>query len=97
MRRKSPRCLQPAEQPIEPRVIPIGVSALGRLAPHGEVIKVAPVSGADGGRVDRLLVDVGDWVKPGRSWPFSTLIAAARPRCSRHRRRSASPGPSWRR
>ena len=39
---------------------------LGRLAPHGEVIKVAPVSGADGGRVDRLLVDVGDWVKAGQ-------------------------------
>ena len=34
--------LRPTEQPIEPRAIPIGVSALGRLAPHGEVIKVAP-------------------------------------------------------
>jgi HlyD family secretion protein len=58
--------MRPAEQPIEPRAIPIGVSALGRLAPHGEVIKVAPVSGADGGRVDRLLVDVGKWVQAGQ-------------------------------
>jgi HlyD family secretion protein len=30
------------------------------------VIKVAPVSGADGGRVDQLLVDVGKWVKAGQ-------------------------------
>jgi HlyD family secretion protein len=52
-------------QPIEARALPIGVSALGRLSPQGEVIKVAPVSGADGGRVDRLLVDVGQWVKAG--------------------------------
>jgi HlyD family secretion protein len=58
--------LRPAEQPIEPRAIPIGVSALGRLAPQGEVIKVATVSGADGGRVDRLLVDVGNWVQAGQ-------------------------------
>jgi HlyD family secretion protein len=58
--------LKPAEKPIAPRAIPIGVSALGRLAPHGEVIKVAPVSGADGGRVDQLLVEVGKWVEAGQ-------------------------------
>ena len=58
--------LRPTEEVFEPRPIPIGVSALGRLAPHGEVIKVAPVSGADGGRVDRLLVQVGDQVKAGQ-------------------------------
>ncbi len=58
--------LRPPVQPIEPRVVPIGVSALGRLAPQGEVIKVAPVSGAEGGRVDRLLVDVGARVKAGQ-------------------------------
>jgi HlyD family secretion protein len=58
--------VRPAEKPVEPRAVPIGVSALGRLAPHGEVIKVAPVSGADGGRVDRLLVDVGNWVQAGQ-------------------------------
>jgi HlyD family secretion protein len=58
--------LKPAEEHVEPRAIPIGVSALGRLAPHGEVIKIAPVSGSEGGRVDRLLVSVGDWVKTGQ-------------------------------
>jgi HlyD family secretion protein len=58
--------LRPAEQPVEPRKIPIGVSALGRIAPQGEVIKVAPVSGADGGRVDQLLVDVGKDVQAGQ-------------------------------
>jgi len=58
--------LRPPAQPIEMRALAIGVSALGRLSPQGEVIKVAPVSGADGGRVDRLLVDVGQWVKAGQ-------------------------------
>jgi HlyD family secretion protein len=58
--------LRPAEPPVEPRAIPIGVSALGRLAPHGEVIKVVPASGTDGGRVDKLLVDVGKWVEAGQ-------------------------------
>jgi HlyD family secretion protein len=72
--------LKPAEEHVEPRAIAIGVSALGRLAPHGEVIKVAPVSGADGGRVDRLLVNVGDWVKAGQ------VVAILDP----YRRREAS-------
>jgi HlyD family secretion protein len=58
--------LKPTEEHVEARPIPIGVSALGRLAPHGEVIKIAPVSGSEGGRVDRLLVSVGDWVKAGQ-------------------------------
>jgi HlyD family secretion protein len=49
-----------------PRLLPIGVSALGRLAPEGEVIAVAPGSTADGGRVDRLLVAVGDKVASGQ-------------------------------
>ena len=52
--------------PVEPRALPIGVSALGRLAPEGEVIALAPSSGADGGRVDRLLVAVGDRVQAGQ-------------------------------
>ncbi len=55
-----------ADERIEPRKIAIGVSALGRLAPIGEVIKIAPVSGADGGRIDQLLVHVGDWVHAGQ-------------------------------
>jgi HlyD family secretion protein len=52
--------------PVEPRALPIGVSAMGRLAPEGEVIALAPSSGADGGRVDRLLVAVGDRVQAGQ-------------------------------
>ncbi len=54
-------------QPIPaPRALPIGVSALARLAPEGEVIAVAPGSAADGGRVDRLDVAVGDHVEVGQ-------------------------------
>jgi HlyD family secretion protein len=48
-----------------PRAVPIGVSALGRLAPESEVIALAPGSGADGGRIDRLLVAVGARVEAG--------------------------------
>ena len=44
----------------------MGVSASGRLAPEGEVIAVAPGSATDGGRVDRLLVAVGDRVQAGQ-------------------------------
>ena len=39
---------------------PVKVVALGRLEPQGEVIQVGAPSGA---RIDRLLVNVGDWVK----------------------------------
>ena len=53
-----PRAARPAP--------PIGVSASARLAPEGEVIAVAPGSAADGGRVDRLLVAVGDRVRAGQ-------------------------------
>ena len=52
--------------PARPRAMPIGVSALGRLALEGEVIAVAPSSAADGARVDRLLVAVGDRVTAGQ-------------------------------
>jgi len=59
--------LYPSPKPLpEPRALPIGVSASGRLAPEGEVIAVAPGSAADGGRVDRLLVAVGDRVQAGQ-------------------------------
>jgi HlyD family secretion protein len=44
----------------------MGVSASGRLAPEGEVIAVAPASAADGGRVARLQVVVGDRVQAGQ-------------------------------
>jgi HlyD family secretion protein len=61
----TPEALSPPPQPA-PRSISIGVSALGRLAPEGEVVAVAPGSGSDGGRVERLLVAVGDPVKAGQ-------------------------------
>ena len=53
----------------EPRSLPARISALGRLAPEGEVIGVAPptLTGALAGvRVDQLLVTVGDEVKAGQ-------------------------------
>jgi HlyD family secretion protein len=53
-----------APEPVT-RPKPIGVSALGRLAPEGEVIAVASGIPADGGRVDRLMVAVGDRVQTG--------------------------------
>jgi HlyD family secretion protein len=61
----TPGSLSPPPQPA-PRAISIGVSALGRLAPEGEVVAVAPGSASDGGRVERLLVAVGDPVKAGQ-------------------------------
>jgi HlyD family secretion protein len=55
-----------AVAPPHARALPARVSALGRLAPEGEVIALAPGSAADGGRVDRLLVDVGDRLGAGQ-------------------------------
>ncbi len=42
------------------------VTALGRLAPRGEVIKLSAPSSSQGNRVDRLLVKEGDHVKAGQ-------------------------------
>jgi HlyD family secretion protein len=71
----------PKSTPV-PRSLPIGVSALGRLAPESEVIALAPSSGADGGRVDRLLVAVGDRVEPGQVVaildPYTKRLASVR-------------------
>ncbi|NEO97344.1 MAG: ABC exporter membrane fusion protein [Symploca sp. SIO2E9] len=39
------------------------VTALGRLEPQGEVIKVSAPTSAEGSRVEQLLVREGDWVK----------------------------------
>jgi HlyD family secretion protein len=61
-----PTGIRSSQPPANVRSLPIGVSALGRLAPEGEVIAVAPGSAADGGRVDRLLVAVGDKVAAGQ-------------------------------
>ena len=44
-----------------------GVTALGRLEPRGEVIKVSASGTAEGNRIDRLLVKEGDIVKTGQA------------------------------
>lgn len=52
-----------------PRTLPTRVSALGRLAPEGEVIAIAPptpTGAMAGARVEKLLVGVGDRVKAGQ-------------------------------
>src|SRR6476661_6129005 len=43
------------------------VTALGRLEPRGEVIKVSASGAAEGNRIDRLLVKEGDRVKTGQT------------------------------
>jgi HlyD family secretion protein len=43
------------------------VTALGRLEPKGEVIKVSASGSAEGNRIDRLLVKEGDRVKTGQA------------------------------
>ncbi|MEG3899266.1 MULTISPECIES: HlyD family efflux transporter periplasmic adaptor subunit [unclassified Microcoleus] len=43
------------------------VTALGRLEPKGEVIKVSASGAAEGNRIDRLLVKEGDSVKTGQA------------------------------
>ena len=44
-----------------------GVTALGRLEPRGEVIKVSASGAAEGNLIDRLLVKEGDMVKTGQT------------------------------
>ncbi|MBE9186659.1 biotin/lipoyl-binding protein [Microcoleus sp. LEGE 07076] len=43
------------------------VTALGRLEPRGEVIKVSASGASEGNRIDRLLVKEGDRVKTGET------------------------------
>jgi HlyD family secretion protein len=45
---------------------PTTVTALGRLEPKGEIIKLSAPTSANGNRVDRLLVKEGDLVKVGQ-------------------------------
>jgi HlyD family secretion protein len=56
-------------QPSQATPVLARVSALGRLAPEGEVVEVAPPTQAGsiaGARVDQLLVKVGDEVRLGQ-------------------------------
>ncbi len=55
--------------PVAPRVT--AVTALGRLEPQGEVIKLSAPASAEGSRVDQLLVKEGDTVKAGQ--PIAVL------------------------
>ena len=60
----------PSQSPgSEPRSLPTRISALGRVAPEGEVVSItAPIqTGAlAGARVEQLLVDVGDEIQAGQ-------------------------------
>lgn len=55
-----------ATQSAEPKLAeipPSGVGALGRIEPGWKVFSVSPSSGADGTRVDQLLIEEGQLVK----------------------------------
>jgi multidrug efflux pump subunit AcrA (membrane-fusion protein) len=52
---------QESKKPVTPAK-PNAVVALGRIQPHGEVIKLS-VANAQDSRVDRILIDEGDFVK----------------------------------
>ena len=49
-----------------PAPIPTAVSALGKIEPEGEVVRLSVSSAAEGSRVDSLLVERGDTVKQGQ-------------------------------
>ncbi|WP_019501135.1 ABC exporter membrane fusion protein [Pseudanabaena sp. PCC 6802] len=53
----------PATLPVSEPKTPPAVSALGRLEPQGETIKVAPPSALGSSRISRLLVKEGDRVQ----------------------------------
>ena len=53
--------------PVTPAVpTPTAVSALGQIEPEGEIIQLSVSSGAEGSKVDKLLVQRGDKVKQGQ-------------------------------
>lgn len=54
----------------------MGVGALGRLEPGWKVYRIAPSTGADGTRVERLMIDEGGLVKRGEV--LAVLDTAAR-------------------
>ena len=49
-----------------PEPVPTAVSALGKIEPEGEVIRLSVSAAAEGSRVDRLLVERGDTVEQGQ-------------------------------
>ncbi|SRR5579883_493294 len=59
---------QPVKQPkLTPVQAParVAITALGRIQPQGEIIKLAAPSSQNGVRVEKLLVDEGDEVRKG--------------------------------
>ncbi|OCQ98482.1 ABC transporter permease [Oscillatoriales cyanobacterium USR001] len=54
----------PASTPTS--VAPKAVTALGRISPKGEVIKVAAPSQSEGGKIEQLRVEEGDFVREGQ-------------------------------
>ena len=52
--------------PLEGRVEPNAVAALGHLEPQGEVIQLSAPVGTEGARVDQLLVKQGEQVQSGQ-------------------------------
>jgi HlyD family secretion protein len=56
--------VQPAQSNNQPEIKTI--TALGKLQPQGEVIKLSAPTSTNGNRVDRLLVKEGDRVKAGQ-------------------------------
>ncbi len=53
------------QKPVISKPVPTSISALGRLEPRGEVIKLSAPSSAFGVRVDQLLVNEGKRVRAG--------------------------------
>ncbi|MEA5619128.1 ABC exporter membrane fusion protein [Cronbergia sp. UHCC 0137] len=63
------RLREAAHQALNPVVIMPDlktVTALGRIEPQGEVIKLSASGSGEGSRVEKLLVQEGDWVKAGQ-------------------------------
>lgn len=60
----SPEPASPTTPPPTPVVN--SISALGRIEPQGEVIRIAPPPNLGGSKVDKLLVKEGDWVQAGQ-------------------------------
>ena len=54
-----------SEVPVQTMPEITTVTALGRLEPSGEIIQVSVSSGAEGNRLDELLVEVGDEIERG--------------------------------
>ena len=56
----------PTETPVQSMPEIKTVTALGRLEPSGEIIQISVSSGAEGNRIEKLLVNEGDKIQKGR-------------------------------